>query len=1072
MASITPGTYPDIKDEDFNTDIFLKKEFYDAEADDTLAKHQKIVKRYSSPFTNFNEILLFHAMGTGKTRSALAIAENALNTVDDDKGVYVGRRYIVMGGEVEIIKILPNDKVEIDLKNRRGTEKREVSVSTVPRPAQLRRVIVVGRNKEHPQSVFTNELKKMHTSAGQASGKEDVAAPERYIKSNYKFMSFGDLAKDLGTMSLRKATNKYDNTVFILDEVHHLLTEVSSEKQKDLNNINLLFRSLPNRKVILLSGTPMVNSPKDIVPIVNLMLPKSEMLKWDSNIEEFKNKLAEKVKGRVSYLKEDTSGGRTPPMVEKGELRPPLEHFKLEYVEMSPFQTEAYNKQPRGDFERERRDASMFVFPNGLVGKAGAARWTSNGKLTPAFKKLITTRGKLDLQKLKKYSCKFARALEYINRGPWPIYVYSNLILGDADEIRGGGLRLFSQILNMAGMRKFTGGGGSPSYIYFTSKTVPNAKILAAFNSPENKDGSRCKVILGSEASSEGYTFRNIKAEVILTPHDNYTETAQAIARGIRVNAHDTDNTSVEVARIAAVPSDGTIGIDQEMYRRSEIKDIKIKDVEHVLKENAFDCAFNFNQNEREDLVDNSRDCDYKECKYTCKGIDEEYIDDEKGGYSAEQDELDVSTWDLYYAPQSPLVDNIKNVFDIQNKITLSNLHSRLGKNMYSENLLLVVLDDLIERRVAITQRKGVPCYLNYFDNILFLTFDFVQTVGILPETEIHYVDNPVITIDKNNIANFEKESNADLKRLLANPLSLFTVDIASTQKKVACPTIASLPLADQEFFVEAALVYLAAGEAESVQFKVAKQVEEYYKSAIVKEDARTFSSLLFVFDKGPLRVKDGSGWRDATEEEEESYTSAYGSGEKMGSLISNLKQEKKIYGLYNVDTACKFCLKMPTGVTKRGAAGEKIGRDACTFSQIEIIKHLLDMRVEPSNDSLRKLCGKAEINTFLPPSNDVTASNLRSSLNAKGQKVLDKLLKMKKTDGSPSGNTLATSRWEGWYDEDPDELAQTMFTYIQKNKSFLVAVLFNFFETDDRLFLDKNCGSSQKARLAQLGKE
>ena len=120
------------------------------------------------------------------------------------------------------------------------------------------------------------------------------------------------------------------------------------------------------------------------------------------------------------------------------------------------------------------------------------------------------------------------------------------------------------------------------------------------------------------------------------------------------------------------------------------------------------------------------------------------------------------------------------------------------------------------------------------------------------------------------------------MKRLLANPLSLFAVDIASTQKKVACPTIASLPLADQEFFVEAALVYLdeAAGEAESVQFKVAKQVEEYYKSAIVKEDARTFSSLRFVIDKGPLRVKDGSGWRDATEEEEESYTSAYGSGE------------------------------------------------------------------------------------------------------------------------------------------------------------------------------------------------
>jgi hypothetical protein len=1062
MASITPGTYPEIKDEEFNTDIFLKKEFYDADADDTLAKHQKIVQRYASPFTNFNEVLLFHAMGTGKTRSALSIAENALNTVDENKGVYVGRSYNVMGGRAEIKQILPNDKVEIEIYRPRSRETTtlEVPSSTVPRPAQLRRVIVVGRNKEHPQSVFTNELKKM--------GVKDDA----YIKSNYKFMSFGDLAKALNAMDLTKAIEVFDNSIFILDEVHHLLTDVSSAKQRELQNINLLFQTLPNRKVILLSGTPMVNSPKDIVPIVNLMLPKSEMLKWNPNIDEFKKQLAEKVKGRVSYLKEETGGGRTPAMIEKGDLRAPMEYFKLEYVEMSPFQTEAYNKQPRGDFERERRDASMFVFPDGSVGRDGASAWTSNGNLTLAFKKLITTGGRLDLQKLKKYSCKFARALQYINKGPWPIYIYSNLILGDADQIKGGGLRLFSQLLKMSGMKPFTGGSAQNSYIYFTSRTVPSASILAAFNSPENKDGRLCKVILGSEASSEGYTFRNIKAEVILTPHDNYTETAQAIARGIRVNSHDTNDTSVEVARLAAVPSDGTIGVDQEMYRRSEIKDVKIKDIEHVLKENAFDCAFNYDQNKREDREDNSRDCDYKECKYTCEGIDDEYLDE--GGYYADPDELDVSTWDLYYAPKSPLINDIKNIFDVQNKITLSDLHSRLGKDLYSENLLLVVLDDLIDRRVEITQRKGVSCYLNHFDNIIFLTFDFVQTVGSLSLTETEYLDNPVITVDKTQISIFEKETNSDLRKLLSNPLVLFSVDIASTQKKVACPTIASLPLTDQEYFIEAALVFLESPQAAEagVQYQVAKQVEEYYKAAIVKEDNLTFSSLLFSFDKGPLRVKTAGGsWRDANENEQESYVKVYGSGEKMGSLVSNLKQENKIYGLYNVDTACKFCLKMPTGVRKRGAAGEKIGRDACTFSQVEIIKHLLDMRVNPSTENLRKLCGKSEINISIPPHSDVTASNLRSRLNSKQQKVLDKLLKMKKVDGSPSGQTLATSRWEEWYDENPDQLAKAMFIYIQKNKSYLVAVLFNFFESDDRLFLDKNCGSSQKARLAQLEK-
>ena len=62
------------------------------------------------------------------------------------------------------------------------------------------------------------------------------------------------------------------------------------------------------------------------------------------------------------------------------------------------------------------------------------------------------------------------------------------------------------------------------------------------------------------------------------------------------------------------------------MYNRSEIKDIKIKEIENRIKRYAFDCAFNFQTNARPSGEDNSRDCDYKDCNYTCVGM-KKYMD-------------------------------------------------------------------------------------------------------------------------------------------------------------------------------------------------------------------------------------------------------------------------------------------------------------------------------------------------------------------------------------------------------------------------------------------------------------
>ena len=198
-------------------------------------------------------MLLFHAMGTGKTRSALAIAEANLHGTEEEECTsnFVGRKYGVIGGTATIIDIIDKNEAKI-LIDRAGKQHEEVvDIQDIPTKQNIYRVYIIGRNKQLPKTAFRSELKKMY--------------PGDDINPKYKFYSFSEIASRLNTMTPKQALYEFNNSVFILDEVHHLLSDTSEGKKRELRNLMNLFRMLPNRKIILLTGTPMVNSPKDIV---------------------------------------------------------------------------------------------------------------------------------------------------------------------------------------------------------------------------------------------------------------------------------------------------------------------------------------------------------------------------------------------------------------------------------------------------------------------------------------------------------------------------------------------------------------------------------------------------------------------------------------------------------------------------------------------------------------------------------------------------------------------------------------------------------------------------------------
>ena len=88
-------------DEDFYNVIYKKKEFYDNRLDaieeipkdpGSLMKHQKLIARFFSSYTLYDELLLLHEMGSGKSCSAIGAVEQIKK-----EGLFRGVLYLAKG---------------------------------------------------------------------------------------------------------------------------------------------------------------------------------------------------------------------------------------------------------------------------------------------------------------------------------------------------------------------------------------------------------------------------------------------------------------------------------------------------------------------------------------------------------------------------------------------------------------------------------------------------------------------------------------------------------------------------------------------------------------------------------------------------------------------------------------------------------------------------------------------------------------------------------------------------------------------------------------------------------------
>lgn len=879
----------------FYENIYYKKEFYDERLDKTedfpkelggLLKHQKIIARFLSSHTIYDQLLLVHSMGTGKACASIG----AIEQIKYDGG-FKGALYLAKGDA-----LLNNFMNELIFKCTDG--------------------------RYIPENY--NKLTKL----------EQIQRKKKSVKEYYNFNTFETFAKYIKNSSIDKIRKDYNNYIIVIDEVHNLRIQ---DKISGLNTYEQFFKFLhyvEGCKILLMTGTPMKDNVKEISSVMNLILPlKSdgesylpvgndfikEYFNETNNIYKIKSdkidNLKSSFKGRVSFLNPIESNVTK---IFKGKTMGTLKHFKVIPDIMSDFQTKvyekAYNLDKEGDKEgiySNSRQAILFVYPDESFGKEGFDKYVKKNRIgkTSINNQNISfslsnelkdaLKGDTDekiLEKLNKFSSKYTESIRTVLRAKKEgkcVFIYNEFVYGS-------GLILFGLILELFGFVKATGkeiqNDDHPRYASLTNVTSTDSQItdiVNRFNKKDNVRGKIINIIMGSRKISEGFSFQNIIIEDIQTPWFNYSETSQAIARGIRFGSHyfliesGVQNPIVEIYQRVSININSNNSVDLEMYQLSEDKDISIKGVERIIKESAFDCALTYKRN----LIlgkNYERDCDYMDCNYKCDDISDELLLNSE----ISNDILDYSTFQLYYNDKNiqSIITIIKDIFRKEFSMDLNTIKQSFDQK-YTDFEVISALRKIINNNIVIINKYGFVSYIKEANNIYFL-IDNLSLKG--KNYSEYYTQNPHIHIN-NTFANI---LNPIYYKYLPNTVQqLFNSTDLSEIKRL----IFKLPSEIIEYIIEQCLISKKLG---LIVNKTSRDLLLYNFSNFYTEiDGVLVSSFLYE-ENETLKYLIDNKWVECDEEYKEKYL------EFQKQNNNNMENSKYgYYGQLNPEDD-KFCIR------------------------------------------------------------------------------------------------------------------------------------------------------------------
>ena len=322
--------YPHLDDKLFNVKIANKKEFainkyiidineetnIEEEAkkicnkEFQLAPHQEFLRSFLSIYTPYNGILLYHGLGTGKTCSAIGIAEQT-------------RKYLKYNNINQRIIIVASPNVQQNFRLQLFDESK----------------LTYTNNQWNLENCVGNEIIKDLNLLDFNESKENIIKHINTLINNYYiFIGYIEFANliikkskinidkskfskiEINKLVKNKLENFFSNRLIIIDEIHNIRNSNDNSNKLVAQNFMFLLKNVSNIKLVLLSATPMYNDYKEIIFLLNLLnlndrrstIEFSDVFNSDGSFkkDDFGNEvgkelLVRKMNGYISYVKGD-----------------------------------------------------------------------------------------------------------------------------------------------------------------------------------------------------------------------------------------------------------------------------------------------------------------------------------------------------------------------------------------------------------------------------------------------------------------------------------------------------------------------------------------------------------------------------------------------------------------------------------------------------------------------------------------------------------------------------------------------------------------------------------------------
>ena len=250
-----------------------------ASCDDSSAKgsspdfklmiHQQVVRDYLNLYTPYRGLLLYHGLGSGKTCTSIAIAEG----MKSQKKIYVLTLKSLKANFFDQMKVCGDPIYRLD--------QFWEFISIEGQPTFVK---VLSKTLSLPEEFVQTHKGAWMVNVKQASNFQDLNDADKkslniqldeMIRSKYTDLNYNGLTQKIMDRETDNYTkNPFDNCVVIIDEVHNFVSRIVNKLREKTSISYKLYEylmSATNTRIVLLSGTPIINYPNEIGVLFNML---------------------------------------------------------------------------------------------------------------------------------------------------------------------------------------------------------------------------------------------------------------------------------------------------------------------------------------------------------------------------------------------------------------------------------------------------------------------------------------------------------------------------------------------------------------------------------------------------------------------------------------------------------------------------------------------------------------------------------------------------------------------------------------------------------------------------------